>query len=273
MNGRRNHHEYRYKQHHLWQHNVPTRVVFWVFTFAFLAVIVTLFSTQFQSVLPRSIGSVFSRISIGKLLSYGLFTFLRLLTAYVLGLVATAVVIFLVSIHEKIEAFLVPILDILQSVPVLAFFPLIIIAFADLHAPEFSALIVLFMAMTWSVMFGALGGLHQIPEDIFEAAEIYGAKGFKKFTKIIFPSIFPNLVTGSILSFGAGWNVIIISEYINYGRVEIRLPGLGNLLSSSAGNDPGIFLMSLITLVLIITLVNRFVWHRLTNYSEKFKFE
>jgi len=248
-------------------------VLFWVVTAILLTFTVTLVSTQFQSIIPESIDTVFQRLRPAQLGLYALFTFTRLLVAYGFGLIATAVVLWLVSIHEKIESALLPILDILQSVPVLAFFPLIIVAFANLHLPELSAQIVLFMAMTWSVMFGALGGLHQIPEDIFEAAEIYGAKGFRKFTKVILPAIFPNLVTGSLISFGAGWNVIIISEYINYGRVQIRLPGLGNLLSSSAGSDTGIFIVSLLTLILIITLVNRLVWHRLVAYSEKFKFE
>lgn len=268
-----NRHSHRNKPHHLWQHSVPTRAAFWIITLTFLVIVVSLVSTQFRSAIPESFGSVFQRITLKRLGAYALFSFARLLAAYIFGLLATGIVLWIISIHEKVENALLPVLDILQSVPVLAFFPLIIVAFADLHLPELSALIVLFMAMTWSVMFGAIGGLHQIPEDIFEAAEIYGAKGWQKFTKIIFPAIFPSLVTGSILSFGAGWNVIIISEYINYGQVQIRLPGLGNLLSASAGRDSAVFALSLIVLVLLITLINRLVWHRLVAYSEKFKFE
>ena len=263
----------RYRQHHLWQQSIPKRVAFWIITIFLLAITVSLVSTEFHSILPPSVATVFQRITLLQLVSYGLYTFIRLISAYILGLIATFIVLFAVSIHEKIEALIMPVLDILQSVPVLAFFPLIIVAFANLHLPELSAQIVLFVAMAWSVMFGALGGFHQIPEDIFEAAKMYDAKGLKKFTKVIFPAIFPNLVTGSILSFGAGWNVIIISEYINYGNIQIRLPGLGFLLSSSAGRDTGVFIVALLMLILIITIVNRLVWHKLLAYSERFKFE
>jgi NitT/TauT family transport system permease protein len=264
---------FRYKQHNLKKHNAANKTAFWVVSFLILIVVVTLISNNFKSAVPVGLLSVFHRITIAQLLLYGLYTFIRLFVAYICALVATFVVMIVVTAHRKIEYFILPILDILQSVPVLAFFPLIIVAFANLHLPELSAQIVLFVAMTWSVMFGALGGWHQIPQDIFDAAQIYGASGLSKFIKVIFPAIVPNLITGSILSFGAGWNVIIISEYINYGNIQIRLPGLGSLLSSSAGHDSGIFIAALVVLVLIITLLNRLVWHRLMDYSEKYKFE
>jgi len=266
-------HLYRYKQHHLLNANVPKRVAFWVITAFILIVAVTLIDTQFHTAVPAGISTVFQRVTPGQLIWDSLLTLARLTIAYFIGLIATSLILLLISIHHRVENAILPILDILQSIPVLAFFPLIIIAFADLQMPELSAQIVLVMAMTWSVMFGAIGGLHQIPEDIMEAAQIYGAKGWRKFSKIVLPAILPNLITGSMLSFGAGWNVIIISEYINYGKVSIRLLGLGSLLSSSAGNDTGIFIVSLLMLVLIITLINRLVWHRLIEYSEKFKFE
>ena len=67
--------------------------------------------------------------------------------------------------------------------------------------------------------------------------------------------------------------MIIISEYINYGNIQISLPGLGNLLSVSAGYNIGLFVASLLVLVALILIVDRLVWHRLTEYGERFKFE
>lgn len=223
--------------------------------------------------LIESIFTVFSRISPWTLLLYGLYTVLRLLTSYIFVVIVTFIILLLLLSNKKLENFLLPIFDVLQSVPVLAFFPLIIVVFARLQLPELAAQIVLLVAMLWSLLFAAIGGMHQIPMDILDASRIYGGKGWNKFTKVILPAIFPNLVTGSELSFGAGWNVIIISEYINYGNVQIHLPGLGSLLSSSAASDAGIFVASLLLMIIIITINNRVVWHRLTMYSEKFKFE
>ncbi|GAC1412582.1 MAG: hypothetical protein NVSMB66_1950 [Candidatus Doudnabacteria bacterium] len=166
-----------------------------------------------------------------------------------------------------------PIFDILQSVPILAFFPLIIVIFAKFNLPEVAAQVVLIIASFWAVLFGAIGGWHQIPQDILDAAKIYNARGLKLFYKVVLPAIFPALITGSILTFGQSWNVIIISEYINYGDIQIRLPGLGSLLSSSAGKDSGVFIASLIFLVLMIFLIDRLVWYRLVEYAKKYKFE
>ncbi len=264
---------YRYKEHHLRKSNPAHKVLFYVMSLAVLLVLVSLLASGFKSFFIKDIIHVFRRIGPGELLLYSLYTFLRLFIAYIASLAFTLVFLLAILAHKKIENLLVPIFDILQSVPVLAFFPLIIIAFAKLHLPELAAQIVLFVAMLWAVLFGALGGIHQIPEDILEAAAIYGGRGWRQFTKIIFPAIFPNLVIGSILSWGAGWNVIIISEYINYGNFQVRLPGLGNLLSSSASSDAGVFMVSLLMLILIITAMDRLIWRRLTEYSEKFKFE
>ncbi len=264
---------YRHQKHHLRKQPLHKRMVYFVLSLIILIIVVTLISSGFESFLPHKLFTVFQRISPGTLLLYTLLTTARVFIAYFIGLLLTLLIVYFIFRHPKFENFIVPIFDILQSVPVLAFFPLIIVTFARFHMPEIAAQVVLVIAAFWSVLFGALGGLHQIPKDIMDAAKIYNAKGLKLFTHVIFPAMLPSIVTGSIISFGESWNVIIISEYINYGSTRIALPGLGNLLSSSAGVDNGIFLAALICLVLVILLMDRFVWHKLTMYSEKFKFE
>lgn len=270
-------HRYRHHVHQNYLHALEFRhrLMFYLITFIPLAILVVWAASGFHglSLGSGSIVTVFHRISPLTVAEYSLYTFLRLLISFVMVVVISMVLLLIVLSSKKIEQFLLPIFDVLQSVPVLAFFPLIIVVFARLHLPELAAQVVLLVAMLWSVLYGAMGGVHQIPEDILDASRIYGGKGWKKFTKVILPAIFPNLVTGSQLSFGAGWNVIIISEYINYGNIQIRLPGLGSLLSSSAATDTGIFVVALAAMVIIITVLNRVVWHRLITYSEKFKFE
>ncbi len=269
--------KYRYRIHQQFLHKLrfQKRLFYYLLSFAVVfAIAVILFGALHNpNPIAQSILTVLHRITLHTLLLDGLFTLLRLVISFALALAVTGATLLLLLWSRRLENFLLPIFDVLQSVPVLAFFPLIIVVFAGLHLPELAAQIVLFVAMLWSVLFAAIGGMHQIPQDILDASRIYGGKGWKKFTRVILPAIFPNVVTGSQLSFGAGWNVIIISEYINYGTVKIHLPGLGSLLSSSAATDAGIFVMSLLLMILIITVLNRIVWHRLVVYSEKFKFE
>ncbi|MHB8871568.1 MAG: ABC transporter permease subunit [Candidatus Doudnabacteria bacterium] len=238
-----------------------------------ISLLVIYLESGFKTIDISKLLLIFKDVSVFQLLVYSLYTFLRLCVAYLISLFLALLVVFVVTRHKKIENFLVPIFDILQSVPVLAFFPLIIVVFSQLGLPELAAQLVLIIAMFWSILFGALGGLHLIPEEIFDAARVYNANGLQMFLKVIVPSIFPHIVTGSVLSFGEGWNVIIISEYINYGNIHMSLPGLGNLLSVSAGHNSGLFIASLLVLVGLILIVDRLVWHRLTEYGERFKFE
>lgn len=264
---------FRHTKYHLRKHSFTSRVFYYVFSFLIIATLAIYLESGFKSLDFSKLFLIFSTVSFSKVILYAFFTFLRLCVAYLISLFLALLVVFVITRHKKVENFLVPIFDILQSVPVLAFFPLIIVVFAQLHMPEFAAQLVLIIAMFWSILFGALGGLHLIPEEIFDAARIYNATGIRMFFKVIVPAIFPQLVTGSILSFGEGWNVIIISEYINYGNIQISLPGLGNLLSVSAGHNTQLFVASLLVLVALILVVDRLVWHRLTEYSERFKFE
>lgn len=264
---------FRHDQRHLNKKTLPAKTFYYTISIVLLIVTVLILEREFKAATIAEILTVFQRITVSKLLLYTFYTVMRAVVAYFVGLVLTIVILFLIVQHKKTENFLMPIFDILQSVPVLAFFPLIIITFATLHMPEAAAQIVLIVAMFWSVLFGAIGGYHQIPQEILDAAKIFNAGRLKLFTKVIMPAIFPSLVTGSIISFGAGWNVIIISEYINYGHTSIRLPGIGFLLSSSAGNDTGVFVAALIALVAVIFIIDRFVWRPLIVYSEKFKFE
>lgn len=266
-------HHYRHEQHHLNKKPLHKKLLYYTFAIVFLIAITTFLATGFQSIYPHRLFDFYERVSVSQILLYGLYTLIRVIVAYLIALVLTMITLFTILRAKKIESFVMPVFDILQSVPVLAFFPLIIVTFAKFNMPELAAQVVLVVACFWSVLFGAVGGLHQIPQDILDAAKIYNARGLKLFFKVILPAIFPALVTGSILSFGASWNVIIISEYINYGRISIRLPGLGNLLSSSAGKDTGVFIASLLLLVTIIFIMDRLVWHPLTQYSEKYKFE
>ncbi len=261
------------EQRHLHKHPVYIRVVYYIFIISVIGLIATIFETQFTAFFPYEVLSSFDRIPLSHFFLYALFTVVRLTIAFSVSLSIAFIIVRLAMSNKNIENYLMPVFDILQSIPVLAFFPFIIIVFARLQMPEIAAQIVLWVAMLWPLLFGAIGGIHQIPEDILYAADIYGAKGGDKFFKVILPAIFPALVTGAVLSFGSGWNVIIISEFINYGRTQISLHGLGNIMGTSAGNDIGVFLIALIIMISIIVLMNRLIWKRLSDYSARYKFD
>ncbi len=255
-------------------HAARTRVraVAVVVALLILVVVITLLHTQFQRLLPP-VGLGFP---LSQLLFYTLYTVLRLAVAYCLSLVLALLAALLVTTSRFAETWLMPVFDILQSVPALAFFPVAVLAFAHLGFVEGSALFILLTGMVWSLLFNIVGAIRAIPRDVKDAARVFGARDLKYVRHVLLPAVFPALVTGSMLAVGAGWNIIIVAEYINFGTQPIVLPGLGSLLDQAAygpTHNTTLFLSALFSMVITIILLNRLVWHRLLVRAERYKFE
>ena len=205
-------------------------------------------------------------------------TLLRILSAYVATLIVGIPVALWVTKKPNREKFFLPILDIMESIPILAFFPIIILVFIHGHFLEGAAFFVLTISMLWGVIFAVVGGVKLIPQPINDFAKVFNIKGFAYFRKILLPSMFPELVTGSMISVGAGWNIIIVAEvlhtYVAGGTKSLDLFGLGSLLvSASANNQRMLFIGCVVSMVLVIALVNTFVWQKLLRASEKYRFD
>jgi NitT/TauT family transport system permease protein len=205
-------------------------------------------------------------------------TFLRLAVAYSLALVVAMPLALMVSYNAKVERILLPLFDISQSVPVLAFFPVIIAFFIKFHFFNGAAIFILFVTMVWSIMFNVIGGLKVIPSDILAASKVFGLSEYQHVTKIMLPGVLPYIVTGSLLAFAQGWNIVIVAEvlhtYIPGGTASSDLFGIGSMLVNAittGHND--IFLASILVMVLGIAFLNFFVWQKLLHYAEKYKFD
>lgn len=206
------------------------------------------------------------------------YTFLRLLIAYVMALVIAVPLALLANASDAAERFLLPTFDVIESVPVLAFFPLIIAVFIKYGLFEWAAIFVLFLAMLWNMVFSLIGGLKIIPGDIKAAAKVFGLKKFAYFWKMLLPASVPYLVTGSLLAWAQGWNIIIVAEvlhtYIPGGTASQDLFGIGSMLVNAAASDQqALFIAAIITMIIGIGLINFFVWQKLLHYAERFKFE
>jgi NitT/TauT family transport system permease protein len=134
------------------------------------------------------------------------------------------------------------------------------------------------MAMLWNLVFSMIGGLKTIPKDILDAAKIFNIKGFIKLRYVTIPAIFPFIITGSLLAWAQGWSILIVAEalhsYIPSGMVNSDPLGLGSLLVNAfSKGENSVFLGALITMVVLITLINFFVWQKLLHLAERFKFD
>jgi NitT/TauT family transport system permease protein len=205
-------------------------------------------------------------------------TLFRLLISYIFALIFSVPIALLITKNERTERILLPISDIVQSVPILAFFPVVVLVFIKLNATEGAVIFILFMAMLWNLVFSMIGGLKTIPKDLLDAAKIFEIKGLSKLRFIIIPAIFPYIITGSLLAWAQGWSLLIVAEalhsYIPGGTVNNDPLGLGSLLVNSFYQGQNtVFLGALITMIVLITIINFFVWQKLLHLSERFKFD
>lgn len=217
-------------------------------------------------------------ITWGYLISALSVTFARLLIAYALALIVAIPLALLINYSPKAERILFPVFDVVQSVPVLAFFPVVILFFVHYNFYNGAAIFVLLITMAWSIVFSIVGGLRVIPGDIKAAAKVFGLSRLQYVDKILLPGVVPYLVTGSLLAWAGGWNIIIVAEvlhtYIPGGAASADLFGIGSVLvATSAANQQHSFFMALTVLIIFVGLLNFFVWQRLLHFAEKFRFE
>lgn len=242
---------------------------------AVLTLVVIFFRSSFGFHIPSS--QTVTQLSVGDLLVAAGYTLLRLTAAYFVSLFLAIALALIVTSHHVLEELLLPVLDVLQSVPVLAFFPIAIVAFARAGVPEAGAIFVLVMDMMWSIVFNMVGAIHAIPQDVRYAADSFGARGWKFIPNVLLPATFPAIVTGSILAWGQAWNIIIVAEFISFGTIRQVLPGLGSTLDQAAASagegDTTLFIAALLVLVALVIILNKFIWHPLINLSERFKFD
>jgi NitT/TauT family transport system permease protein len=219
-----------------------------------------------------------NQVSLGDIFVGTFNTFFRMAFSFVLSLiVAIPLALFIASTH-RLQSILLPIADILQSVPVLAFFPVVAAFFVANNAFELAAVFVIFLSMLWNIVFPVVSGLQTIPDDVKSAALVFNVRGFRKFRYITLPALFPFIVTGSLLAWAQGWTIVIVAEvlhtYIPHGTAAQDLLGLGSLLvDSNAQAKNGVFLAALTAMILLVTLLNLAVWQPLLHLSQRFRFD
>lgn len=213
---------------------------------------------------------------------YILFTMGRLAGAYAISLVAAIGMGVLAAEHKRFAAVFYPLYDIGQGVPILALFPVVSLGLSQLIgnpgiALELTCTIMLVLDMIWYMFLNVVSAVKNIPTEINEVGQLFGFKGLKRVTHLVIPSILPAIVTGSILSWGTGWNTIIFAEYLPSTKttIPVSVPGLGSFLDK-AGYEYGNTVVLVIILAVIATIVllmEGLVWRRLLRKFEKYHVE
>ncbi|MGA9564247.1 MAG: ABC transporter permease subunit [Candidatus Korobacteraceae bacterium] len=210
---------------------------------------------------------------------YAAYSLLRIMVAYVLSLAFTLVYGYIAAYNAKAERFMIPLLDILQSIPVLSFLPGVMLAMVALFphhqlGVELGAILLIFTGQVWNMAFSFYSSLKSIPRDMREAAKIYQFNWYQRFTNMELPYSAIGLVWNSMMSVAGGWFFLMACEMFVLGDKDFRLPGLGSYLqtAASAGDTQGI-LWGVATMVLVIVLMDQVVWRPIIAWAEKFKME
>jgi NitT/TauT family transport system permease protein len=174
---------------------------------------------------------------------------------------------------------LLPLLDVLQSVPVLGFLsataPFFLRLFPhSLLGMECASIFAIFTGQTWNLCFAFYQSLRSLPVDLQEATHICHLNRWQRFTILELPAAANNLVWNAMLSFGGGWFFVVQSEAVTVLQQRIQLPGLGSLMAASLDSaDTSGALQAIAAMLLVIFLTDQLVWRPLLDWSEKFKLE
>jgi NitT/TauT family transport system permease protein len=206
------------------------------------------------------------------------YSFSRMLAAYALSLGFALAYGYYASSRRNAERVMIPVLDILQSVPILGFFPVAIVFLVEIFGtnswigPNLASVFLIFTSMSWNMVFGVYESLKTLPPDLKEAADSFGSSGMQRMRRVLFPATVNRLVYNSILSWTGGWFFLVAAEIFTTGTQP--LAGIGSYLSfaASAGNGSA-FLAGLLPLVILIAALDFLVWRPLSRTAEKYRYD
>src|ERR1700716_1963715 len=174
---------------------------------------------------------------------------------------------------------MIPLLDVLQSIPVLSFLPGVMLAMVALFpgrqlGVELGAILLIFTGQVWNMAFSFYASLKSIPKDMREAAKVYGFSWWQRFIQMELPFSAIGLVWNSMMSVAGGWFFLMACEMFVLGDRDFRLPGLGSFLQTAAGKgDTRAILYGLAAMIGVIVLLDQLIWRPVIVWADKFKFE
>lgn len=210
---------------------------------------------------------------------YAAYSTLRMTIAYVLALVFSLAYAKIAAANRRAERLMLPVLDILQSIPILSFMPGVVLGLAVLVPGrtvglELAAVLLIFTSQAWNLAFSFHQSLMTIPGELREAATVYQLGPWRRFTRLELPFGAISLIANSMMSWAGGWFVLTASEQFVLGSKDLRLPGLGSYLQAAAdAGDIKATLLGLGTLIVVIVLLDQLFWRPLVVWSDRFKFE
>jgi NitT/TauT family transport system permease protein len=210
---------------------------------------------------------------------YTLRTVMRMLAALIASLLFTFTYATLAGKSRRAEMVLIPLLDVLQSVPILGYLSFTVVFFVSLFpgnvlGPELAAIFAIFTSQAWNMAFSFYQSLRTIPNDLDEASRSFRASGWQRFWRLEVPFAMPGLIWNMMMSMSGGWFFVVASEAISVGNVQITLPGVGSYVAKAIEHrDLAAVGWAIAAMTVAIILYDQLLFRPMVAWADKFRFE
>lgn len=210
---------------------------------------------------------------------YALRTVLRMLFALIFALTFSFVYASIAAKSKKAEVFLIPLLDILQSVPILGFLSITVVGFialfpGSLLGVECASIFAIFTSQVWNMTFSLYQSFISVPKELTEVASLYRLSPWRRFCRLDVPYAIPQLLWNTMMSVSGGWFFVVASEAITVSGHSIMLPGIGSYIALAAKEkSTDAIYYALLTMLIVILLYDQLLFRPLIAWSDKFKAE
>jgi NitT/TauT family transport system permease protein len=210
---------------------------------------------------------------------YALRTTLRMLLAIVCSIVFTFIYAALAAKSRRAEMVLIPLLDILQSVPILGFLTFTVVFFLNLFpgqvlGAELACVFAIFTSQAWNMTFSMYQSIRNVPKDLEEASQSFHLSGWQRFWRLDVPFAMPGLIWNTMMSMSGGWFFVVASESITVGNTTVTLPGIGSYVAVAIEkqNLPAIG-YAILAMLLVIIAYDQLLFRPVVAWADKFRFE
>lgn len=208
---------------------------------------------------------------------YAIRTVVRMGLALMASLIFSLLVGAWAAKNERAEKWIMPVIDILQSVPILGFLSFTLVWFVHLFpnsllGPECAAVFVIFTSQAWNITIGFYQSLKTVPAELREVGKVFQLSAWKIFWRIEVPHALPSLLWNIMVSFSAGWFFIIVSEAISVANHDISLPGIGSYIAKAIQEaNPRAIGYAIFTMFVVILIYDQLLFKPLVKWSERFQ--
>ena len=210
---------------------------------------------------------------------YALRTTLRMLAALLASLIFTFTYATLAAKSRQAEMVLIPLLDVLQSVPILGYLSFTVVFFVSLFpgnalGPELASIFAIFTSQAWNMAFSFYQALRTIPHDLDEASCSFRFSGWQRFWRLEVPFAMPGLIWNMMMSMSGGWFFVVASEAISVGDIHYTLPGIGSYVARAIQDrDLAAVGWAIIAMTFTIVVYDQLLFRPMVAWADKFRYE